>query len=204
MDASVAGGVGHSAGGGGEPLDVSQEPRSRRRSQRREPRGLPFRRGGSRDRPLALESGTMIPVGQSVRVYAATKPTDMRKSYDTLAHVVKSEMGRDPLSGELYLFTNSRLDQTSFCIQNRLSGHSISLASPLYEADRIGSAGRDRRADLRPHHGSSWGLSRAPTLDVRFSGVFRNVRRACASFIVCATQDSRAHRQRWRTRRPRR
>lgn len=49
----------------------------------------------------------MMP-SSSVRVYAATRPTDMRKSYDTLAAIVRSEMGRDPLSGELYLFTNAR------------------------------------------------------------------------------------------------
>jgi transposase len=50
----------------------------------------------------------MMPAGQSVRVYAATTPTDMRKSFNTLAELVRSQMGRDPLSGELFLFTNSR------------------------------------------------------------------------------------------------
>lgn len=50
----------------------------------------------------------MMPTGSRVRVYAATKPTDMRKSYNTLCEIVKSEMGREPLSGELYLFTNAR------------------------------------------------------------------------------------------------
>lgn len=49
----------------------------------------------------------MMPSG-NLRVYAATRPTDMRKSFDTLAALVRTEMGRDPLSGELYLFTNAR------------------------------------------------------------------------------------------------
>ncbi len=49
----------------------------------------------------------MMPTN-NVRVFAATKPTDMRKSYDTLAALVRLEMGREPLSGELYLFMNAR------------------------------------------------------------------------------------------------
>jgi transposase len=49
----------------------------------------------------------MLP-SRGVQVYAAATPTDMRKSFNTLAHLVKSEMGRDPLSGELFLFTNAR------------------------------------------------------------------------------------------------
>lgn len=50
----------------------------------------------------------MIPSGRGVRVYAATSPTDMRKSFNTLAELVRTELGRDPLSGELFLFTNAR------------------------------------------------------------------------------------------------
>ncbi len=50
----------------------------------------------------------MMPTGVGVRVYAATKPTDMRKSFNTLAELVRTELGRDPLSGELFLFTNAR------------------------------------------------------------------------------------------------
>ncbi len=50
----------------------------------------------------------MMAMGRGVRVYAATKPTDMRKSFNTLSELVRSEMGRDPLSGELFLFTNAR------------------------------------------------------------------------------------------------
>ena len=42
----------------------------------------------------------MIGAGRRVRVYAATCPTDLRKSFDTLAHLVTSELGQDPLSGD--------------------------------------------------------------------------------------------------------
>jgi len=50
----------------------------------------------------------MIPTGPNVCVYAATKPTDMRKSFNTLAYLVKADLGRDPMSGELFLFMNAR------------------------------------------------------------------------------------------------
>jgi len=50
----------------------------------------------------------MIIGGVRGRVFAATKPTDMRKSYNTLARLVVEELGADPLSGDMYLFINAR------------------------------------------------------------------------------------------------
>ena len=43
----------------------------------------------------------------SGRVHVFLLATDMRKSFDTLAAIV-SENGLDPLSGDLYVFTNKR------------------------------------------------------------------------------------------------
>jgi len=62
-------------------------------------------------------------------VFAAAQPTDLRKSYDTLAHLVKSELGQDPVSGAMFLFVNRACtrakvlwwDGTGLCIlQKRL------------------------------------------------------------------------------------
>lgn len=50
----------------------------------------------------------MIGEDRRVRVYARAAPTDMRKSFDTLAALVTQELGRDPLSGDLFLFVGSR------------------------------------------------------------------------------------------------
>jgi transposase len=64
-----------------------------------------------------------------VRVFAYVKPTDMRKQYDGLYALVVSEMKSDPLSGDLFLFTNRRRtrakvllwDGTGLCVyQKRL------------------------------------------------------------------------------------
>lgn len=43
---------------------------------------------------------------QSVQVWVATTPVDMRKSFDGLAEVVRSFLGHDPLSGNLFVFRN--------------------------------------------------------------------------------------------------
>ena len=43
---------------------------------------------------------------QNVKVWLATVPVDMRKSFDTLAEVVRSFLGQDPQSGNLFVFRN--------------------------------------------------------------------------------------------------
>ncbi len=44
--------------------------------------------------------------GNGVQVWVATAPVDMRKSFDGLAEVVRAFLGRDPLSGHLFVFRN--------------------------------------------------------------------------------------------------
>jgi transposase len=48
----------------------------------------------------------MIGDSQDVQVWLATTPVDMRKSFDSLAEVVRNFLGRDPLSGHLFVFRN--------------------------------------------------------------------------------------------------
>jgi transposase len=66
---------------------------------------------------------------RAVRVFAYPEPVDLRKGYDGLFGLVKTGLGRDPLSGDLFLFTNKRRhackvlvwDGTGLCIfQKRL------------------------------------------------------------------------------------
>jgi transposase len=40
------------------------------------------------------------------QVWIATAPVDMRKSFDGLAEVVRTFLGHDPLSGQLFVFRN--------------------------------------------------------------------------------------------------
>jgi transposase len=64
-----------------------------------------------------------------VRVFAYPEPVDLRKGYDGLFGLVKTGLGRDPLSGDLFLFLGKRRtgckvlvwDGTGLCIfQKRL------------------------------------------------------------------------------------
>jgi len=41
-----------------------------------------------------------------VRVWLATTPVDMRRSFDRLAEQVRTILGHDPLSGHLFVFRN--------------------------------------------------------------------------------------------------
>jgi transposase len=43
---------------------------------------------------------------ETVKVFMATSPTDMRKSYNGLSILVESIIERDPLSGHLFVFFN--------------------------------------------------------------------------------------------------
>ena len=69
----------------------------------------------------------MIGLSRRVRVFAYTRPVDMRKQYDGLYALVVSELNADPLSGDLFLFTNRRRtrakvllwDGTGLCIYQK-------------------------------------------------------------------------------------
>ena len=55
----------------------------------------------------------------NVRVYLHTLPTDMRKGFDTLAALVREELGCDPLSGHLFLFVGRRRDRIKILYWDR-------------------------------------------------------------------------------------
>lgn len=53
----------------------------------------------------------MFGLTSAVRVYLATAPADMRKSFDGLAALATGALGLDPLSGHLFVFSNRRRDR---------------------------------------------------------------------------------------------
>jgi transposase len=75
----------------------------------------------------------VIGLSRAVRVWVHREPVDMRKSFDTLAAVVRLAMGKDILQGELFVFVGKRRrtskviywDGTGLCLfSKRLSkGH---------------------------------------------------------------------------------
>jgi len=48
----------------------------------------------------------MLNLPPSVRIWLGVDPVDMRKSFDTLAELVRRELEADPLSGHLFVFRN--------------------------------------------------------------------------------------------------
>ena len=50
----------------------------------------------------------MFGLGAATKVYLAVGATDMRKGYEGLYGLVRDRLGRDPLSGHLFLFSNAR------------------------------------------------------------------------------------------------
>lgn len=53
----------------------------------------------------------MLSLPTSVRIWLATQATDLRKSFDSLAEVVRQQLQGDPLSGQLFVFRNRRGDR---------------------------------------------------------------------------------------------
>jgi transposase len=53
----------------------------------------------------------MITLRIPTRVFLCTMPTDMRKSFDSLAMLVTSTMASDPLAGDLFVFKSKRGDR---------------------------------------------------------------------------------------------
>jgi transposase len=53
----------------------------------------------------------MLGLSPAVRVYLATAPADMRKSFDGLSALAKGALQLDPFSGHLFVFANRRRDR---------------------------------------------------------------------------------------------
>ena len=61
----------------------------------------------------------MILLPRSVRIYVATEPTNLRKSFEGLSNDVRSVLLADPLSGHVFLFLNRRATQVKMLMWTR-------------------------------------------------------------------------------------
>ena len=55
----------------------------------------------------------------TTRVFLAAGDTDLRKSFDTLAGVVRGRLRLDPLTGHLFVFTNGRRNRLKILFWDR-------------------------------------------------------------------------------------
>lgn len=60
----------------------------------------------------------MLSISGQVKVFLAAEPTDMRKSFDTLAALVQEVLQLDPLSGHLFVFRGRRADRVKILYWN--------------------------------------------------------------------------------------
>ena len=61
----------------------------------------------------------MIGISPSTPIYLCTLPCDMRKSFDGLCGLVRDYMGKQPLSGHLYVFVNRFCDRMKVLLWDR-------------------------------------------------------------------------------------
>lgn len=86
----------------------------------------------------------MISFNRLTKVFVCREATDMRASYDTLFGKVKGVLQKDPFSGHLFIFINSRrtsikclfYDGTGFVIIcKRLERGLFALINPLFPGE---------------------------------------------------------------------
>ena len=61
----------------------------------------------------------MIFLPRSVKVYVATQPVNLRKSFDGLSNEVREVLQKDPLSGHILVFLNRRRNQVKLLVWTR-------------------------------------------------------------------------------------
>lgn len=61
----------------------------------------------------------MILLPQSVRVYIAVAPSNLRKSFEGLSNEVRMTLANDPLSGHVFIFLNRRRSQVKMLTWTR-------------------------------------------------------------------------------------
>ncbi len=61
----------------------------------------------------------MILLPRSVRIYAATQPVNLQKSFEGLSNEVRSVLAADPISGHVFLFLNRRGTQVKLLVWTR-------------------------------------------------------------------------------------
>lgn len=72
----------------------------------------------------------MLSVSSAYRYYVYRGQADMRKSFDGLSGLVRNELGKDPLSGEVFIFINKRCNQVKLLLWE---GDGFSLYSKRLE-----------------------------------------------------------------------
>lgn len=66
----------------------------------------------------------MLVIPRAVRVYIATSPVNLRKSFEGLSNEVRAVLAKDPLAGHVFVFLNRRRNQVKLLVWTR-GGYTI-------------------------------------------------------------------------------
>lgn len=61
----------------------------------------------------------MLFLPRAVKVYVATAPSNLRRSFDGLSNEVRAVLAKDPLSGHVFVFLNRRKTQVKLLLWTR-------------------------------------------------------------------------------------
>ncbi len=61
----------------------------------------------------------MLFLPRAVKVYVATAPSNLRRSFDRLSNEVRAVLAKDPLSGRVFVFLNRRKTQVKLLLWTR-------------------------------------------------------------------------------------
>jgi transposase len=61
----------------------------------------------------------MLFLPRAVKVYVATAPCNLRRSFDGLSNEVRAVLAMDPLSGHVFVFLNRRKTQVKLLLWTR-------------------------------------------------------------------------------------
>jgi len=67
----------------------------------------------------AVEGRVMLFLPRAVKVYVATAPCNLRRSFDGLSNEVRAVLAMDPLSGHVFVFLNRRKTQVKLLLWTR-------------------------------------------------------------------------------------
>src|SRR5262249_13769261 len=99
------------------------------------------------------------------RVFLCTLPTDMRKSFDSLAGLVEQQLGQDPLAGDLFVFRSKRGDRLKLLYWD---GDGLAI---WYKRLEEGSFGFPQRAPQRASVGAHGLVIRPAELAMLLDGI---------------------------------
>lgn len=128
----------------------------------------PVRSAFRTNQTLLVGGGGMFSLGDSEIYYLSRTATDMRKGFDALCGEVRRGMGRDPVSGEVFIFYNSKRTRMKLLHWER---GGFVIYHKRFERGILTLTRRDTRDAVIGSHGESWynlirscRLTRAPAL----------------------------------------